>query len=609
MKRLTYTLVALMAVFPLFAQEEDFSSTSQNDTTETLGVHPFDASQNYHVSRQYANWSIIPHVGFNLFDGDFHKEMKHAVSYPSAGLDIEYTFTPVFSLGVEYMYSRYGAWGNNPDSIKPKKLHADTLLYGHMHKVGGYLSMDLIGLFYPHGQSKLVSLNAILGAGYGFYKTTAMYHDDKNGSDNPTHNKWSTLIYVNADGQVGRPDYMTKYEGDPFLQFGANLEFNLNRTLALGLRASYCYYFTDQIDGRGYAGEAGIASKNNDGILDVTLNMRIKLTGKEHSHVRNIGGNDPNLEIAKRVAALENASLGALAPEVHDTLIIYHDTIIEIRDMREPREEPVVIQQVVNGSLASNYYIYFSTGKAKITDAGLAAIQQVADRMREDASLYAVVTGYCDNTGSDKVNYLLGDKRAENVMDELVAEYDIPADHVYAAGVGKLIGKRSKAAYAPNRRAVIQLVNEDTYLVLSSELADMRAKREAEMQSQKQSVEPAAKPAAKPIEKKAEPKASSEPVAVTAKPEVPVVQAEPSPYPMRDGEEIVVSKNISLAQLARQYYNNTHCWVYIFLANEQIVNPNVLQPEMVLHLPELTEEEMSITKEECAQLYQSAKRL
>ena len=574
MKKLLFTLLALMAFVPLWAQE---------DTLLVQGYHPYDTLQNTHVARRNANWSIIPHIGFNVFDGDFNSEMKHPVSYPSAGLDIEYDFTPVFGLGVEYMYGRYGARGNAG--------HADTLLYGNLHRASGYISIDLVGLFYPHGKRKIVGIDAMFGGGYTWYQTWAMYHDDRNSNAspvrNPTHVKGGTLAYVNADGLIGRPDYMTKFEGTPFLQFGLNVEFNLNRTLALGVRANYNYFLSDALDGRGYAGDAGVASKNNDGLLDVTLNMRIKLIGKDHSHVRNMGGGEPDPVIAKNIVNPEPV-------HVHDTVIIYHDTIIEIRDNTLPATHAVAEVAQAPARSSSSYYIYFPTGKAEINNQGLATIQQVADRMREDASLYAVITGYCDNTGSDKVNYLLGDKRAANVLEELQEEYNIPSDHLFAGGVGKLVGGRSTAAYGPNRRAAIQLVNEETFRILSAELDNLRSKREMELQAKNK--------------KAIEPEESKDEVVVievrSARPESVETSSseEQSPYALRHGVEATVSKNSSLAQLARQYYDNTHCWVYIYLANKQIINPNKLTPDWVLHIPELTEEELSITKEDASQL-------
>lgn len=612
MKKLLCTLLIVIASLPFYAQEAAAISEQENSAQ---GYHPYDTTQNVVVSKQYANWSIIPHVGFNVFDGDFNKEMKHPVSFPSVGLGVEYDFTPVFALGVEYMFSHYGARGVEGE--------ADTLLLGNMHKPSAYFSMDLIGLFYPHDKRKIFCLNAIVGGGYGFYKTNIMYSDKESKSGTKSRT----------------PESMSKYEGSAFLRFGANFEFNLNRTLALGLRAEYDYFMVDKIDGRGYLGNGGQASKNNDGMLDVTLNLRIKLAGTAHSHVRNMGGDEPNLDIAKRLSEIEqiandaaqaaeeakvankearkanDAIAAAPAGEIgrgRDTVIIYRDTVIIREVVAAPQavaaapaaeQTPAAAQPAFKPAAAptaapaasTNYYIYFRPNKADLNDEGLAAIQQVADRLEADPSLYAVVTAYCDNTGSDEYNEALGDKRAQNVLEELTEEYQIASDRLYSTGAGKIIGKRSTAAYGPNRRAVIRLVDEQTFRSMKSDLDNRRAQRRAAKE-------------AKQTDKNAQQAApaQAEPVADYVGPVVePAVV---SPYALRAGKTVKVDSNATLGTIAREQYGNPNCWVYIYLANNKIINPNYLQSGKTVHVPELTDEEKAIDKAASKKLFNENKR-
>jgi hypothetical protein len=80
-------------------------------------------------------------------------------------------------------------------------------------------------------------------------------------------------------------------------------------------------------------------------------------------------------------------------------------------------------------------------------------------------------------------------------------------------------------------------------------------------------------------------------------------------YKQRDNEEVETEKSTTLSKLARQYYNNTYCWVYIYIANkEKISNPNALVPGTKLIVPELTEKEMQITKDESLVLYSNARQ-
>jgi outer membrane protein OmpA-like peptidoglycan-associated protein len=294
-----------------------------------------------------------------------------------------------------------------------------------MHKAGGYLAMDFMNLIFPRAQKKILSIIPAIGGGAAWYRRAIYYKDDryydasKGKWINPTHGRGNTRGYINDEGEFAG-DYDKDYNIIGYLQAGVNVEFNLNRTIALGVRATYNYFINDYPDGRGYSGMQSLASKNNDGLVDVTLNMRFKLMAVSKTHVRNIANED---KLLARMAELEkepttNAGMGMC----HDTVIIYHDTII--KQYREVQKD----EQNV-------YYVYFDNGKAIIKEDGLITIQQVADRLEEDTTLYAVVTGFCDNTGSDKLNYVLGDKRAANVMDELSQEHGISDERMYAMGM------------------------------------------------------------------------------------------------------------------------------------------------------------------------------
>ena len=506
----------------LFAQEQQEESAK--------GVHPYNIPADGEYAKVYSHWSLVPQIGFNIFDGDFNSEMKHAISYPNVGIAVEYSFTPAWNFGVDYMFSRYHVTG-----ASDKAWNADVLLNGYMHELGAYLSMDLISLFFPRAKKKIIGIQPLVGVGYGWYRNTVMYDDDARGRT-----------------AYSEPTKMTKYSGAFFIRAGMNLEFNLNRTLALGVRAQYNYFVNDYIDGRGYRGARAVASKNNDGIFDITLNMRIKFEARPETHVRNI----TNEEVWTPIIPEPQC--------VHDTVIIIRDSIIVREKLVERREE-------VDNS--QYYYVYFANNVSDLDEKGLVTIQQVADRLNEDEDLYAVVTGFCDNTGSSQLNYILGDKRAANVIEELRYEYGVPKDHLYAMGLGKVVGRgKQAAAYGPNRRAQIRLVDKETFERLKQNLDEKKEMRVIDTQTI--------------------------PLSESAR------KAQINTYKSRKHEKVTVDKGTSLSKLAKQYYDNMYCWVYLYMANiDRIENPNALIEGSVLEIPELTKEELKITKEESLVLY------
>ena len=538
MKKSLFVLSVLCFSATLMAQEYleyPAYTSSQASPEESKGAHPYRVEQNEDAVPVFSHWSLIPQIGFNIFDGDFNSEMSHSISYPNGGIAVEYSFTPAWNLGIDYMFDRYCVTG------KPGGRNADVLLNGYMHQVGGYLSLDLISLFFPRAKKKIVGIQPLIGVGHAWYRNTVMYDDDARGNT------------ANSE-----PSKMSSYSGAFFIRAGVNVEFNLNRTLALGIRGQYNYFVNDYIDGRGFRGIRAIASKNNDGIFDITLNMRIKFEAVPETHVRNVIGFDTWKKEEKQTPQY-----------VHDTVIIKHDSIIVRETFRQTTKEQKRI-----------YYVYFDNNKSNLNDEALVTIQQVADILEEDSTLYAVVTGYCDNTGSASLNYALGDKRADNVLDELVAEHAVDTARLYAMGMGKLVGRRSQAAYGPNRRAAIRLVDKATFERMKGNLQESKEHRIIE-----------------------EPAVKTVPLEESARPEKVNV------YKQRLSEEVVVDKSTTLSKLARKYYNNTYCWVYIYIANkEKIANPNALVAGTKLTIPELTQKEMQITKDESLVLFSNARQ-
>lgn len=556
------------------------------DTVKIKGVHPYDLEENERIAPEIAHWSIIPRIGFSVFDGDFSGEKKHAFAIPSAGLVLEYNFTPVWSLGVEYMYDMYTVTGKQgKDENGNMRQNADTLLNGHLHRAGVYLSMDLINLLFPRAKKKIISVFPYVGAGGAWYKRAAYFMDDKRwGPDkngnmtlfNPTHARHNTANYVNADGNVG-PDYDTKYNMEGYIQAGLDLDFNVCRTIALGVRANYNYFTRDYFDGRGYhVGEDSYASKNNDGIFEVTANLRFKLEAVSKSHPRNMPSFD----------AFDKALAAANPPAVpHDTVIIRHDSVIVREIVRiEPKAQPRV------------FNVYFANDDARLDDKAHATIYEAAGVMEDDPNLYAVLIGYCDNTGSKSHNYSLGDKRADNVADELLQEYAIPESHLYNAGVGKIAARKAAKSFGPNRRVSIHIVDKETFELMKLQLTEKNEDRNMD-DSQPVTLENSRSMRV--------PKLEDEPAGVNTVPLSESAKKEVvNQYKTRNGETVTIEKGVTLSHLARQYYNNSMCWVYIYAANtDKLATPTDLKEGMEILVPELTEEELKISPKDCIRLY------
>lgn len=525
-----FFIILLAGIFTLNAMAQKSS--------EVKGAHPWNTAENKHVATDCSHWSLIFDGGFNSFDGDFSSEMKHPVYAPTVGLGIEYSFTPAIGLGIDYVFDIYRVTGDR--SAGP---NADILLKGMMHKAGAYLAVDLMSSFSPRAERKLFSLQLLAGGGAGWFKNSIYYPDAVKGNT------------ANAD-----PLSKDTYKAHPFLMGGVDFEFNLCRSIALGVKGTYSYFTRDDVDGRGFEGMNSIASKNNDGIFDVTLSLRYKIDAVHKTHMRNIPSERiVDKQIATNGVSIPSKNAADMAARIDTVVIVYKDTIV-VHSTTAPTER-----------LDDCFYAYFETGKSSLSSEGLITVQQLATSMEREPLRYAIISGYCDNTGSVNINNILGEKRAEAVMNELIEEYGIDADRIAVCGRGKIIGKRSKTAYSPNRRAEIRLVTHAEFEKFKNECISGESKKSIMYIYE---------------EKKQ--------------------QLELETYNILD--EVEVQKGVTLSQLARKYYQNTHGWVYIYMVNKQIIpSPNALTTGSHLIIPALTDAQRAITKDECLELYKSVR--
>lgn len=481
-----------------FALDADSNATGTNSHTQNTDI----------TTPAMSHWTLYLDAGGNWFDADYSTTKGNAFYAPTVGLGFTYIFNPTWGLGVEGLYSTLRV-ANKDDKTQ-------DFVKSNMFRVQALSSFDIFNAWRPDNRRKIFALNILAGGGVGLYKNST---------------------YTKNDGTIAEG---TKYRMAPLLTGGADFQFNVSPSISLGLKGMYTFFAKDDVDGI-------IRGTSNDGIVDVTLSLRYKIDAVKKTHVCNIVSEE---RLMPKHQGLEEENAAALT-KVDTIVLVQKDTLVVI-DTRVPAQPQVPSED-------NYHYIYFGTNQSALQSEGLATIQQVASRVQRDTTLYIEVVGYCDNTGSEQFNLRLGEVRANKVVEELVEEYGISQDCILSYSGGIIYGKRSKAAYSPNRRVEIRLLTQEQFHKAQQEQAT--GQESAVVQGGETSQATAATPAQHSEER-----------------------------------TIVLEKGMTLGHLAQREYGNSYCWVYIYQANKaKIKDPDHIRYGQTLVLPALTAEQRAIT--------------
>jgi len=461
------------------------------NNNDTLQVVSEECANDFKFSKpNTAHWSLFLDAGANLFDGDLGNRVNPFFA-PSVGLGFAYNFNTTWGLGAEYMFSMHQVKRGN-----------EMLLKGNMHRVHAFVTFDIFNAWRPYRPSKIFALNIIAGGGAGYSQLDLTPKNE---------------VFV------------------PLVVVGADFQFNVSKSVALGLKGVYSYAITgDAVDG-------SIRGTSNDGIVDLMLSVRYKFDTKKKPHVLN---EDSELQYINQLRDNISESVEPLVQEVLASEPRKRDTIVVF--------DTVVVKEEVAAPVMNNvYYVYFELNKSVLDDDALKAIQQVAAQIEANQDLCLEVVAYGDNTGSVAYNKTLINARVDKVVAELKDEYGVAAERIVGHSGGIIKGKRSTGAYAPNRRAEIRLINKEEFDAISQELATEEETKATNCKDGAQAI----------------------------------------------GKTIVVKKGMTLGGIAKAQYGNAACWKYIYNANTNVLsNPDKLQEGQVLVIPELTKKQRDAVK-------------
>lgn len=127
--------------------------------------------------------------------------------------------------------------------------------------------------------------------------------------------------------------------------------------------------------------------------------------------------------------------------------------------VKENQGCPVVKQEVVKKVKVAAGNIFYVSGSAKLLAKSYKSLNEVATVLQQDADLKLDIEGHTDNTGSDKVNQPLSEKRARAVLDYLKSK-GVDESRMQSAGYGSsqpVADNKTLKGRTLNRRVELKL--------------------------------------------------------------------------------------------------------------------------------------------------------
>jgi OOP family OmpA-OmpF porin len=123
-----------------------------------------------------------------------------------------------------------------------------------------------------------------------------------------------------------------------------------------------------------------------------------------------------------------------------------------------------VVSNIDDYKMQTSATVSFKFDKWALSDDAKQDLDKLVDGVKSDKRFFIAVEGYTDKTGSAEYNEALSKKRADAVVEYMVAKHDIPIYRIHMVGLGKekpVDEARNRAAMAKNRRVEVKVFSAD----------------------------------------------------------------------------------------------------------------------------------------------------
>jgi OOP family OmpA-OmpF porin len=123
-----------------------------------------------------------------------------------------------------------------------------------------------------------------------------------------------------------------------------------------------------------------------------------------------------------------------------------------------------VVANLDDYKLQSTVSVPFKFDRYNLSDEAKADLDKFASDIKSGKRFFIAVEGYTDATGSKAYNEALSRRRADAVVEYLVAKHDIPIYRIHMIGLGQerpVDEGRNRSARAKNRRVEVKMFSAD----------------------------------------------------------------------------------------------------------------------------------------------------
>lgn len=123
-----------------------------------------------------------------------------------------------------------------------------------------------------------------------------------------------------------------------------------------------------------------------------------------------------------------------------------------------------VVANIDDYKLQTSATVPFNFNRYALSKDAKADLDKLAEDVKADKRFFIAVEGYTDSVGTHQYNDELSKKRADAVVNYLVAQHDIPIYRIHQIGLGEekpVDTARNRAARAKNRRVEVKVFSAD----------------------------------------------------------------------------------------------------------------------------------------------------